>query len=342
MRIQEAMRPGVGITKGAIRGRMASSNVKCLRRCPSGSSFAPARTLKARGVIGFIDAARIGPDSHPASFEHCLESVLRFQIFDNVWWQNDSDVSYIAKKLESRWVGYTQTEGLWKSWHNIVTLVGGAGMISEPVNADDAKSMWRNYEIMRPTSREPAKLLTLGNSPHNTTLGFAAQRPYGDFAVYNLYNVTEGTKPLTLDFKEAGLPQGVNCAVYDFWENKVIGYATDSYTTAPFEHLYSALLRFTPITSDRPTLVGSDLHLSIGATEIDNLRVAKSSITIDLNDEAGAQEGSLTLHSTKVLAVGESENCDVTSVENLGENLWKVNLIGRQWGKKQLVTLIVK
>jgi hypothetical protein len=296
-----------------------------------------------RGPIGFIDAARVGPDSHPASFDHCLDSVLRFQHFDNVWWQNDSDVSYIAPKLDSRVVGYTvQGEGMWKTWHNIVTLVGGAAMISEPVQNDDARAMWRNYEIMRPSSREPAKLLTLGNSPHNTTLGFAAQRPFGDFAVYNLYNVTEGTKPLTLDFTAAGLPQGVKCAVFDFWENKVIGTATDSYTTAPLEHLSSALLRFTPITSDRPTLVGSNLHLSIGATEIDNLRVAKSSITIELNNEAGAQDGSLTFHSTQALAVGDSENCEVSSLENLGDKLWKVNITGREWGKAQSITLKLK
>ncbi len=46
-----------------------------------------------RGVIGFVNAARVGPDSHPAHFSHCLESVLRFQIFNGVWWNNDADVS---------------------------------------------------------------------------------------------------------------------------------------------------------------------------------------------------------------------------------------------------------
>jgi len=292
-----------------------------------------------RGVIGFINAARVGPDSHPAHFDKCLDSVLRFQIYDNVWWQNDPDVSYLEKKLESRRVGYTpQGEGMWKTWHNINTLVGGTAMISEPINKDDVKAVWRNYEIMRPGSREPARLLTLGRSSHNTTFGFAATRPYGDFAVYNLYNCTEGTKPLTLDFKEAGLPQGIKCAVFDFWSNKVIGTATDSYTTAPLEFHASALLRLTPLDEERPTLVGSNLHLSIGATEIDNLRVSPSSVDIELSD-AGAQEGSLTFYSEKPLAAAGSENCKLVSVQNLGHNLWRVNITGRQWGKKQSVTL---
>jgi hypothetical protein len=213
-------------------------------------------------------------------------------------------------------------------------------MISEPINMPDVKEVWRNYEIMRPGSREPAQLLTLGNSPHNTTLGFAAKRPFGDFAVYNLYNETEGTKSLSLDFEAAGLPKGVNCAVFDFWENKVIGYATDTYTTAELEQYSSALLRFTPLVSDRPTLVGSDLHLSIGATEINNIRVSKSSIVIELSD-AGAQEGSLTFYSKQALAADTSENCKVTSVENLGDNLWQVNITGRLWGTSQVVSLKV-
>jgi hypothetical protein len=293
-----------------------------------------------RGVIGFIDAARVGPDSHPAHFDKCLKSVLRFQIYDNVWWQNDADVSYLAPKLESRTLGPTpQGEGMWRTWHSSVALVGGTAMISEPINKDDCKEVWRNYEIMRPGSREPARLLTLGNTADNSIFGFSAKRTFGDFAVYNLYNSTEGTRPLTLDFRAAGLPQGVKCAVYDFWLGRVVDYATDSYTTDPIEYHASALLRFTPLVGDRPVLVGSDLHLSIGATEIDNLRISPAGIAIDLSD-AGAQEGALTFYSKKPLKVAESESCQVVSVQNLGDNLWRVNVAKRQWGAEQSIALV--
>ena len=84
----------------------------------------------------------------------------------------------------------------------------------------------------------------------------------------------------------------------------------------------------------------SDLHLSIGATEIDNLRVSTSNIEIDLSD-AGAQEGSLTFYSKKPLAAAGSENCEVTSVQDLGDHLWRVNISGRQWGAEQSVLLHV-
>jgi alpha-galactosidase len=297
-----------------------------------------------RGVIGFIDAARVGPDSHPAHFKKCLKSVLRFQIYDNVWWQNDADVAYLAQTLPSRTLGPTpQGEGMWQTWHNVVGLVGGTAMTSEPLNKPDAIEQWRNFEIMRPGSREPAKLLTLGQTPNNEIFGFAAQRPYGDFAVYNLYNSTEEKMAVTLDFKAAGLPVGTKCAVFDFWSNKLVGYAQDSYTTAELDSLSSSLLRFTPIVASQvglPILIGSNLHLSIGATEIDNIRVSASSVEIDLSD-AGAQEGSLTFYSKQALKAAGSENCEIVSVKDLGDNLWQVNLAGRQWGTAQSFSLSV-
>jgi alpha-galactosidase len=297
-----------------------------------------------RGVIGFIDAARVGPDSHPAHFNKCLKSVLRFQIYDNVWWQNDADVAYLAQTLPSRTLGPTpQGEGMWQTWHNVVGLVGGTAMTSEPLNKPDAIEQWRNFEIMRPGSREPAKLLTLGQTPNNEIFGFAAQRPYGDFAVYNLYNSTEEKMAVTLDFKAAGLPVGTKCAVFDFWSNKLVGYAQDSYTTAELDSLSSSLLRFTPIVASQvglPILIGSNLHLSIGATEIDNIRVSASSVEIDLSD-AGAQEGSLTFYSKQALKAAGSENCEIVSIKDLGENLWQINLNGRQWGTAQSLSLSV-
>ena len=295
-----------------------------------------------RGVIGFIDAARVGPDSHPAHFKMCLESVLRFQIYDNVWWQNDPDVSYLATGLPSRVLGPTpEGEGMWRTWHGITALVGGTAMVSEPLQAEDCKAMWRNFEIMRPASAEPARLLTLGHSAENTTFGFDASRPYGDFSVYNLYNVTKGTKPISLDFKETGLPANLDCAVFDFWENKVIGTAKGSYTTAPLDQHSSALLRFTPLTGGAPVLVGSNLHLSIGATEIKEIRTSPERIEVNLTD-AGAQNGSLTFHSAKPLKADGSENCEITAVESLGDNLWRVDLKGRQWGTQQTIRLAIE
>lgn len=301
-----------------------------------------------RGVVGFIDAARVGPDSHPAHFNKCLKSVLRFQIYDNVWWQNDPDVAYVSSKgsMEGRRSlgGTPQGEGMWRTWHNSVGLVGGTSMISDPITAPDVQGNIRNYEILRPAHTETSRLLTLGQSARNEVFGFAADRPYGDFAVYNLYNPSEDeAHAVSIDFKQAGLPAGVSCAVFDFWENKFVGFAKDTYTTEALDALSSRLLRFTPMVaaqSDLPVLVGSNLHLAMGATEIKDIRTTTSSVTLELTD-AGAQEGSLTFYSKSALKAVDAVNCEVSSVEDLGDNLWQVNLTGRQWGTTQSIALSV-
>ena len=208
---------------------------------------------------------------------------------------------------------------------------------------------------MRPAHNENSRLLTLGKSPHNEVFGFAADRPYGGFAVYNLYNPRydeddhrskELSKPelvssVSIDFAEAGIPTGENVAVFDFWENKVVAYAKDSYTTEELPGQDSRLLRFTALTeakADIPVLVGSNLHLAMGATEIADIRATSAGIYLELTD-AGAQEGSLTLYSKAALTAGAAENCEITSVEDLGDNLWRVNLAGRLWGKPQSIQL---
>ena len=95
-----------------------------------------------RGVIGFIDAARVGPDSHPAHFDKCLDSVLRFQIYDNVWWQNDPD----AIMLRDRFIWLTHDEirslALWQG------IMGGVINTSAPLHEidPDRVDLWRFLE----------------------------------------------------------------------------------------------------------------------------------------------------------------------------------------------------
>ena len=191
-----------------------------------------------------------------------------------------------------------------------------------------SKTMWRNFEILRPAHTETARLLTLGKSPYNEVFGFSADRDYGNFAVYNLYNPRhakddhrnqkgndpEYKKAVSIDLAEAGLPTGKSCAVFDFWENKVVGYATDRFTTEELPGLSSRLLRFTPLIaseSDLPVLVGTNLHIAMGATEILDIHASASSLTVALTD-AGAQEGSLTFYSKadwlqRVLKIAKSQ-----------------------------------
>jgi len=79
----------------------------------------------------------------------------------------------------------------------------------------------------------------------------------------------------------------------------------------------------------------------MGATEIANIAVTKATLTVELTD-AGAQEGSLTFYCKGALVALSSENCEITSVEDLSDNLWRVNLVDRQFDTKQLVQLSIQ
>ena len=118
----------------------------------------------------------------------------------------------------------------------------------------------------------------------------------------------------------------------------MVGYATDSFSGKNIPKNGSLLLRFTPLTGDSPQLIGSNLHLSIGATEIEEVYTTSKSIKIKLSS-AGAQKGDLIFHSPTPLVAGSSENCTISSVQGLGGNLWKVSLKGRIWNTRQSFVL---
>ena len=83
------------------------------------------------------------------------------------------------------------------------------------------------------------------------------------------------------------------------------------------------------------------LHQASRNRVIDNIRVSASTVEIDLSD-GGAQEGSLTFYSKQALKAAGSENCEIVSVKDLGDDIWQVNLTGRQWGTAQSLALTIQ
>tara|TARA_B100000161_G_scaffold257791_1_gene222084 strand:+ start:6962 stop:7462 length:501 start_codon:yes stop_codon:yes gene_type:complete len=165
---------------------------------------------------------------------------------------------------------------------------------------------------------------------------------WGDFAVYNLYNSDKNkSADITLNFADAGLSADTRCLVYNFWENKLVGYATDSYEGKNIPKNGSLLLRFTPLDGDSTKLVGSNLHLSMGATEIEQIYTTDQSFKIMLSG-AGAQTGDLFFYSKNALEAGSSENCSISSVQGMENNLWKVSVKGRIWNANQSFVLNIK
>jgi hypothetical protein len=76
----------------------------------------------------------------------------------------------------------------------------------------------------------------------------------------------------------------------------------------------------------------------MGATEIEEVYTTSKSIKIMLSS-AGAQSGDLFFHSSKAIEAGSTENCLISSVQGLGDNLWQVSVKERIWDSPQSFVL---
>ena len=101
------------------------------------------------------------------------------------------------------------------------------------------------------------------------------------------------------------------------------------------------MLRLTalPQSEEVPVLIGSNLHISMGAAEIKSIDVKADRIAIALTD-AGARSGALFFHSRKPLAAGKAEGCVLKAVEPTGKDVWKACIESRRSGEGQSIELI--
>ena len=162
----------------------------------------------------------------------------------------------------------------------------------------------RNYELIVPPIPEHGRSFA-PRDPDHQRFGFQTRRAWGDFTVVQLSNVSESPRAATLD--TTTFFSGP-CHVWSFWDGVDMGVHTGIVTVAQLPPRGSAVLRITPITSSLPQLVGSDLHLGIGAAEIISVDATADHITIHLKPGAGARSGTLWLaqaaHLSHITATG--------------------------------------
>lgn len=292
-----------------------------------------------RGAAGYCDSARIGPDSHPGGIYDSLEHTLKYQYIHKKWWNNDPDVSYIATIQQGRYLG--ETGGgidLLRTWHSAIGISGGAAMTSEPLQEEIAKENWRMIEIMTPPTKDVALLYDLCRSDSMARFGFTAHRSYGDFATVLLWN----------ESKEESLKQKIDAetlflsckkmVVYSFWDNEINGIFENTYLSKELKPMQCEHLCITPLNYDFQ-VVGSNLHLSCGAEEIDNVISTKLFAKIHLT-QAGAKDGSLFVYSKNMIFKISSKGLDA-SLEKLENGFYKIEIKNRIKTSNQIIKLFI-
>ena len=105
---------------------------------------------------------------------------------------------------------------------------------------------------------------------------------------------------------------------------------------APYEH---KLLRLTAL-SEGPSLIGSNLHISMGATEVLSFERQQDKLQITLDPDAGARNGKLFIYSEEPLSQAVSTNSDVFVCKQQGtDHVYVVTLTDRVRERPETVTL---
>ena len=301
-----------------------------------------------RGAIGYADSFRIGTDSGPRwlpMYTGCCMADLfnatgSMALTNGILFAADPDVAYTVPERYNKAVPLPNSV---LAWHGYVGLLGGVVMTSDyfQVPPWNNSAAIRMMEILNPPAPEKGRAFDGQTDLWHRQFGFVANRPWGNFISVQLLNPSEEAASVPLK----GIPVatiGSKFHVWSFWDRKYLGTADETLVLKNVPPGGGPLLRLTEIKGDPslPVLVGSDLHIGMGAAEIQEIKTQPGQLHVGLTD-AGARSGAIFFHSLKPLSAGETRGLVLKSVDLVEPGIWKVSIENRQHGKPQMVELKV-
>ena len=312
-------------------------------------SYLMACNPDQRLFVGYADANRIGPDCLP--FDGFTQKWASDDMPTNAWglyypimamagrgYQNrittmgDPDVTYLGQTGKAR-------PAQLLTYHSFIGLYGGFAMTSDHLYKPEfgGEQSVRMMEQLYPVSREAGHAFSGGYDIFGREFGYVADRPYGRSIDLILWN-PQHDRNADLTMRHVPVDTlGGRFHVWSFWDERYEGVQDGSYTVrdvAPFEH---KLLRLTAL-SDGPCLIGSNLHISMGATEVISLRCDGDRLVVELDPNAGARDGKLFFYSEQSVSSVSSTNSDVF-VCKIQEHVYAVTLSDRERDKREILTL---
>jgi signal transduction histidine kinase len=283
--------------------------------------------LQRRAVLGAADSSRVTQNVFRASIRERIASCLWAMPLANRWFAVDNDAFYLATELE----GVSPVVGGWpmaRTWMSMVGLSCGNAFTTDVVwGRDTFKPYWRNLQVLTPPARERTRVLDLGISIEWPRLAGKVSRDWGEWVVALLWNPENKERVVELDLARAGLNPAKRHAVWSFWDNRYLGVVGQQYKTPFLAPSASQHLVFTELPEDpnKPTIIGSNLHIYCGAAEFKNVVVLPGGMRLELSD-AGARDGSVFVYCQAKPAVEAASGLRVEEVVAAGENVWEVKI----------------
>lgn len=276
-----AMTPGGHYNPTATGVQAYHEGLKAFR-----AGMAPGAYLMGMATgaaIGIMDGSRIGEDVgarwdwskvdvhhgerdryHGSGYvKRALSSTLNSCYLHNRLWINDGDYLVVRDDLSELTVDEART------WASILGLYGGAVILSDrmvsltPERLEIAKKVFPLY----PASAVPVDFL---KSAIPQIMALDVSNRSEQWKIAAVFNYADKAAVVNLDFKELGLHPRRGYHIHEFWGKKYMGVYSRRLSTALEPHACKVFA----LRPDQgtPQLVGTDIHITQGGTEIEQAR----------------------------------------------------------------------
>lgn len=165
----------------------------------------------------------------------------------------------------------------------ILALTGGTALLSDRMPELEAQpERMAMVPLCLPPSDVPARPIDLfdvgRDRDYPRVWRLHADAGWGQWEVVGLLNWSEEPIEQTVSFEELGLPSDAECLVYDFWTGTLAGRFTGS-CAATVPAGAARCLRIMPVT-DRPAVVGTDMHVTQGLVELSDVVWDEEKLTL--------------------------------------------------------------
>lgn len=306
-------------------------------RAGDGTALLSVLDLQRRAVLGAVDSSRVTQNVVRASIRERIASCLWAMPLANRWFAVDNDAFYLATELE----GVSPVVGGWpmaRTWMSMVGLSCGNAFTTDLWSRETFHPYWRNLQVLTPPARERTRVLDVGTSTEWPRLAGKVWRDWGQWVVALLWNPADKEDIVTFDLARAGLNPAKRHAVWSFWDNRYLGVVEGQYKTPFLAPSASQHLVFTELPEDpnKPTIIGSNLHIYCGAAEFKNVVVLPGGMRLELSD-AGARDGSVFVYCLAKPAVEAASGLRVEEVVAAGENVWEIKIKERDpWALQRI------
>ncbi len=165
----------------------------------------------------------------------------------------------------------------------VLALTGGTALLSDRMPELEAQpERMALVPLCLPPSDVPARPIDLfdvgRDRDYPRVWHLHADAGWGQWEVVGLLNWSEEPVEQTVSFEDLGLAADAECLVYDFWTGTLAGRFTGS-CTATVPAGAARCLRIMPVT-DRPAVVGTDMHLTQGLVELTDVVWDEEKLTL--------------------------------------------------------------